>query len=620
MRFFGVESRERSVVLNADVPLEFDGDVNEVIDDACSVVALFEDELDPASEVAVRFTVLEGPLQLLPAESSETVIQTDQRGRASVDARFTDQGFAVVGVELVDDRRESVSFRGHSDGVTHRLFIYADPYVSAEAGEVEARIVALDRHDRPVSGASIHFEGTLGTDEVAEGTVTEVGDGEYEGRFETTIAGPWTLMAQDLDDHVLTYSQVQVLPGAPHDIRLVGETDPRASQPYRELLMRARLEDRYGNALDPHRIQGAREGQVLEQQAIVGDERRFSVEFAGYGSVEVELSDTESQVATQVSVEFAAAWFEDPGTVQPGSTFTTRIYALPPPDRPAQEATIEIGFDPEMASFDAVSEPSPDSPVTSIGTTVEDDVLSIAVEGEAPIEAEQYPDGVYICDVTWNCLAEGEACFNLVGRMSPSTPGWEKCVSQKKEDKKCLCVNVIYKPGDANGKTKGEQAAKQVESVISSRSNVQECCPIIEVDVKSHEMTPAEWNTVNAAIGGDQQVSGIPDWRALNRSAVGKESDCINMYMLPFNAGGTLKGLTGVGPPGTSALDPSVVGSRRNVGAHEVGHALGMNSSHASAGGDPDNLMVNPNPPVHGDELTDGQCKTIWQNIDSYAC
>ena len=71
---------------------------------------------------------------------------------------------------------------------------------------------------------------------------------------------------------------------------------------------------------------------------------------------------------------------------------------------------------------------------------------------------------------------------------------------------------------------------------------------------------------------------------------------------------------------GIGAIDTGLAGSRPNVGAHEVGHALGLrdlyrrNADGTINGGPAGNLMSYP----HGTDLTEEQCKTIWENIDKF--
>ncbi|MCP5110794.1 MAG: hypothetical protein GY953_08175, partial [bacterium] len=241
--------------------------------------------------------------------------------------------------EVVGQRDTAVFFRGSTQETTHRLSITCNPTFSAVSGVVKARISAVDYRGRPVTGAKITFEGTIGADELAEGAVRELGGGEYEGAFKTHLAGCWTLIAQDQTTGVLANRCVQVLPAGPAKLRLVGKTDPRTSDPYGERLARGRLEDRFGNALPPDRIRCRVDGRYLNRRALVGDEAHFSVRSIGYSKVQLQLRDSKSRLSSEEEIRFSAVWLSDPGMVFTGSAFSTGIFGLPPVDRPAQKAT-----------------------------------------------------------------------------------------------------------------------------------------------------------------------------------------------------------------------------------------------------------------------------------------
>ncbi len=630
LRFLRIApEKERLIRLNANAELNFDADTNEVISDVCAVFASYERDTERAVNALVRFEVVTGPFVFQSNNRNVIEVRTDGEGRAAVDGHFTNKGFAVLIAELVEDNKSSVFFRGHSEGVTDQIFIYTEPCISADPGDVIAKIVALDRYGIPVTGAKIHFEGLYSGDQVFEGTVKETGNGEYEGTFHSHIAGSYEILAKDMQTHVTTYRHIAILPAAPDKFKFIGDTDPRASQPYGELLLRAQLQDEFGNGLDSARINCQVNGQMLSPLTLYGQEARFPIRLAGYGNVDVKLNDAESLIEHKMTVDFASTWVQDPGLVLTESRFKTPIYWLPPIDRPVQEAMIELSFNPELVSF-AGFESNPEGPMTSPGAEAGNDLISIPISSEISINAYDYPDGIHIGYINWDCLGEGDTCFNLIAIMSPATPGWEMCVTQKnrEKNKKCLCVNIIYKPGDTAGRDAGITAAKQVETAISSGNvfpdgsgNVKVCCPVISVktDLKKNttELTAAQWRRINTAIGGDGKISGQTDAVAVDGIAAGYKPNCININMIPFstNSGG----LTDVGPPGNSAIDPDEVGKRSNLGAHEIGHALGAPADHSDAGGDPNNLMT-PSPLRKGAKLTKAQCKKIWETIDNYPC
>ena len=605
-------------------PVTFAGDVGEVMVQVCKITALSTiPQIERVGGVNIRYRILAGPLRL-QGERIEVEVQTDQNGNAAVDATFRSIGTALIVAELVGSSGAMIFFRAHSDRTVHRLSLYSQPTFTVDPGVVTARIVALDHHDRPVEKAKLIFEGTSGPDSGVSGEVKELGNGEYEGVFRTNKGGPWEILAQDVDTKTTVHTCVQMLPGKPSALRLVGETDPRKEQPYGELLLHARLEDRFGNALDPHRLRCVAQGRSVPVRSIVVEEARFSIRFAGYGSVDLTLSDSDSRISHQVAIAFAATWLQNPGVVEVGSSFQTVLYALPRPERPAQRATIEIEFNPEVISFEGLAVPPPGGPQVSFNPRVEGRTLTIAVESAKPLNAQEYPDGIAICTVKWKCQREGNQCFRLTGRMSPSTPPWELCVDQKRKLQSCICVNVIYPPGNAPALAAGTAAGNEAIAIISRTSNVTRCCPILRANILNCEITTENWTTIAGLIGtvaGTPTVTASPQFGAIRGTRICQRDHCINLYMIPVAVpvpGGTVQGNTIVGPPGTSVIDPTAATSGNNVGAHEIGHALGLNGSHASSAGQTNNLM-NPIQP-HGTELTPEQCRTIFENLKNYPC
>jgi len=593
------------------------------------VVALYENKLDPAIGVSIRYRVIKGPLLFSDNGKKEIEVKTDSKGIAFVNAKFTSVGTALVVAELKEDPNVAVFFEGHTAKTTHQIFLYSATTFPVDPGVVVARIVAVDHHSQPVTGAKLVFEGSFGADTVVSGEVKELGNGEYEGRFQTRIAGPWTILAQDVDTKVTAHRCIHLLPSEPHTLRLVGETDPRMSYPYGELLLCVRLEDRFMNALNPHRIRCTVAGQVISPQAIVAEEAHFSIHFIGYGFVDIELSDSESSVSMRSKILFAAAWLQDPGTVFVGSKFNTVLYGAPEADRPIQRATVEIKFNPRLVSFLGLEKPPPGGPALSTNATVKENLLTIEIESEKPVSAQEYPEGIPVCTIVWKCLDEGKSCFTLVANASPSSEPWEWCVDQKRRETKCICINVIHRDGDAAARTAGTNAANQIPNIISSNANVAQCCPIVRVDIHYCAISAADWaNTVVPAIGAHGQITSLAEFNALRATGVCKRPRCINLYMIPFDdpdAGGRTNDPPG--PPGDSALHPGLVGSRQNVGAHELAHTLGLHDLYRRRpdgsfdSGPADNLMSYfSGTDSHGTNLTRDQCRTIWQNIDNYPC
>ncbi len=600
----------RDLTITASSPTTFTGVVGEPIEHACRVMVLDARTLRPVRGQGVRFSVVEGPVRLAGRRRRGTVVTTDRSGTAAVSAVFVERGAALVSARLVGTRVLPVFFGGRSDGVTDQIFLYGDPTFPAEGGAVTARIVAVDHRGDPVEGAVLHFEGGLPADDVVVGTVSEGGNGLYHGRFETNRAGQWTLTCQDLDSRAIARRCVHVLPGPPTDFA-VDDLDPRAAEPYGEVTVRARLVDRFGNSLDPHGITASADGVELSRRALYGDEARFDIRFAGYGTVGLTLTDEESGVAFEAPVEFAAVWLRDPGVVFAEEVFSTQVFALPPPDRPADHATLEITFDPAFVAFEAVAGVAPGLAVEA--RIEREHTLVLEVSSEQPITAPEYPDGFPVCEVTWVCLGEGDTCFSCIGRMSPSTSPWELCPIQKANRRDSVCVNVIYKSGDATARANGVTAARQIGTVISSTDNVARCCPVLTVNVSTRAMNAAAWTRVNAAIGNDGKVSSKADMDALFSTAVGMRDDCINFMMIDMDWDG-FDGWTYFKKPfnsdrGFGVMKPDKAASVANIGAHEAGHAFDLRHEGASG----DNLMSQSQP--HGTKLTREQCRKIFENL-----
>ena len=390
----------------------FIGDVHRNIAGACSVSVREDRTLAPMVGVSVRFRVLSGPLELGPHRAAEVDVKTDHRGIASLDARFTSHGPAMVGAELPGDPISYRSFRGHSDQTTHELFLIHAPVFAAEGRAITARILARDHHGAPVTGASLVFEGAMGLDTSVSGAVTEIGNGEYEGRFETNRAGDWTLITQDRETLVTRKSCVWVVPGEAHVIRLIGPTDPRLAPPYERVSLKARLEDRFGNAIDPHRIRCAVGGGEQQPYSLTASDADFQIAHAGYGFVSVNFSDSESATVLHTEIHFAAAWGSNPGAVQVGSEFRTRVFGVPPPGRPTDHATISIRYDPEQVSFRG-AEPVQDGPELALSALQDSGLVEITVRSQHPLAAEDHPGGIPVASCRFQCESESNTILLL---------------------------------------------------------------------------------------------------------------------------------------------------------------------------------------------------------------
>ncbi len=192
---------------------------------------------------------------------------------------------------------------------------------------------------------------------------------------------------------------------------------------------------------------------------------------------------------------------------------------------------------------------------------------------------------------------------------------WKKCVSQKRDDRQCVCVNVIHRAGDAAARTAGTNAAQNFQNMVSSAGNVARCCPFLRVDIHYCTINAATWmRVIVPAIGADNAISSEGEAVALDRVNPCTRANCINLTIVTINIPGTL-GLTDIGPPGNSAIDPTASATDPNVGAHELGHAMGLNHNDSSR----DNVMTTSTIPS-GNNFTPAECRIIWQNLGNYPC
>jgi small subunit ribosomal protein S2 len=97
------------------------------------------------------------------------------------------------------------------------------------------------------------------------------------------------------------------------------------------------------------------------------------------------------------------------------------------------------------------------------------------------------------------------------------------------------------------------------------------------------------------------------------------DPDGIDFVMIDMDPG-FADGYSSIGPKTGSdrafgAINPDKVDTVHNIGAHEIGHALGLRHEPNTA---VNNVMKQYQP--HGDDLTPDQCKRIYQNVDNYPC
>ena len=191
---------------------------------------------------------------------------------------------------------------------------------------------------------------------------------------------------------------------------------------------------------------------------------------------------------------------------------------------------------------------------------------------------------------------------------------WKKCVKQKRDDYRCVCVRIIHRTGDAAARTAGINAAQNFQNMVSSKDNVSNCCPFLRVSINFCTINAAAWTaTIVPAIGADNAITSDAEAVALDGVNPCLRPNCINLTMLTINMPNTL-GLSDQGPPGNSAIDPTASATDPSIGAHELGHTLGLGHDDSS----PNNIMHTVAP--GGTVFSESECQTIWQNLGSYPC
>jgi hypothetical protein len=598
-----------------DQELQFAADVGERVE--LAVRALRGPDLRPARGVEIRFEVVTGPLRLGPRRFRSSTVTTDGNGRAEVSATFTETGAAIVAVDRVGgDQLDTIFLGGHSDGTTHRLAIDAPAATVAEGGGIRARVTALDHHERPVGDADVVLEAGLGGDVHETVDLVRVAPGEFEGVLRTTRAGSWHLRAQDRLTHVIGDTCTQLIPGPPVALRVVGEPDPRLDQPFSEVWLRSRIEDGFGNAIEPQRITCDVEGAKVVATVRVDGEARFLIaRTQGHGTAVVKLSD--SGLTASAEILFAAAWIGDPGFITVGSTFRTPVYLMPAADRPLTAAKVSITFNRRRTRFSRWR-PARDGPATT--AEAERDRVVIAVEPSRPIPVKGIPEGVKLGEVEWVCSGEGETCFEVSAELSPASAPFKLCPAQKRaRARKCICINIIYRTGDVQARVAGSRVMRPVARILSSTKNVSRCCPSLRLRIRYCRISPADWRNLVVPATGEGIVNTDDEIQRLFDLNLCQRDKCINFLMINidrrFADGVSSRGprLAG-GNRSFGVINPESVGRVHNLGAHEVGHALGLEHF----GGPGENVMSEDQP--LGDDLTEQQCEDLFRFLDTFAC
>lgn len=612
-RLFGcAEEPPRRVDLTAATNTEMNAVEGSVIPDGIAVRARYYDDGSPASGVDVVVSVVVGP-GTLRGGASEGRLVTGQDGTASVDVSLPTAGYTLYQAALADDPNVAVFFVSRTNAMTAQLFLFTQPCQPAAAGQIVVEISAIDYGGNPVSGANLVIEAhskEIFEDSSIDGQVTETAPGRYQGVITNDRAGAIMLICQDLDSKNQGQTPVHILPGAADHFQVIGDLDPRFERPYNRIDLQVQLQDERGNPLSPTGIQATTEDGNTLPTVIDGPNALFPVEAVGYQFVPIRLSDTGSEIRDTVSVEFAATWLGRPGVVYTDTEFTTALYVTPRPGTATDHGTVTIQFDPELSEFRGF-EPSGKFELR-FESRVEGNQLILDFQSEKSYAADDYIEGMYLGEISWGCLGEGETCFLLSGQMSPTTNPWDLCLQQKKDRQDCICVNVISIAGNAASLAAGDAIANGIAGVISSPLNVGECCPVLTVQKSNETITQAQ---LNAIVGADGTVSTRAEQRALHADQTKVKANCINIKAVPVAipvARGTVRGNTDRGR-GSILMNPATVAANANNGIHEVGHALGLNHRNVRV------ALMRPRTPV-GNRLNDAECETVFRNIGRFPC
>jgi len=507
-------------------------------------------------------------------------------------------------------------FSVRTEGVTDGVTLHAAPTHPADAGEMRATAVCVDHRGTPVTGAALHVELTMLPDDALTGRCIERGDGVYELLVETRQAGEWRLSAKDRQTGAIARACLHVLPGAPERIVFDGDPDPRLEPPYDEARVRAVMEDRHGNALDPTGMQGWLDGQPIPVVP-VGHLAVATAKFVGYGQPVLKLRHEPSGVELEGPLLFPAVWFEAPKVVEPGADYRLKVFALPPPDRPATHATIEITFDTGRTKYKSLS-PVEEGPALGLESRVEGDQLIVEVTPERELGAPEFPEGIPVCHVEWSCTGEGPTWFSAIGKMSPSRPGTGICVQQKSEIKNrvCVCTNVIYRRWRPTERLTGRDMVRQL--LHSMSRSLYSCCPYMWSVIHECELTGADWLRLRTLWRGAVLPQDRDDIDLMFDSGICQRANCMNVYVVETQQAGVHGRAAEEGPPGIVAIDPRSFTSQRSLAAHEFGHSLGLAHRHEAG-----NVMV---PGIggntwRGETFNSDQCETIWRTaLRSYPC
>lgn len=615
----GIQDEEgfELVALTAEV---FRSRLGQPVPEAVRVAAIGVRTGDPKPGVRIVLSNL-GGLRIDGHTDPESEAVTDANGEVSVDVKI-EEDVGDLAVDAPEGFGEPLLFQGRSERVTDEIYVDFPSTVVAGAGKTTGQFHATSFLGEPIVQGAFDVCAVLDDETLSVADPVEKGHGIYEFAFSFKRAGEYWLQVVDLDTDERGTKPLCVLPAAPQRIRVIGPIDPRAAMPFGEATLRVRLEDEFGNALSPGRMVATVGGaETLQLGLREGDEGNLTVRMAGFGRVPLRIADSQSGVSSDLELPFQAAWLANPGLVRLGSDYETPVYLSPPADRSIQEATVRVGYDAERTAFRSFV------PGADVVSTAEagDDAVQIQIASETALTAEALPDGVLIGTIGWSCIEAGETCFTVTAAMSPVEDPWTLCLPQKKALNSCICVNIIHPQFHNRRLKKVKKEAEDFAKIISSEANVENCCPVLSVNVETKEIARSDWKRIRKSRrrgGGGLPRLGPKKDRDLGRlyELVGayRKSDCINIVLFPIGDAGYDGVMFKRGDrQGFGAINLSGIIKKR-ITQHEIGHALGL--THVE---DKKNLMWKGKRSTSkgvGVELTPSQCRTIFQNLSKFPC
>jgi hypothetical protein len=594
----------------------------------------------PARGAEVAFRIVEGPVRFAETRRKTLTLKTDRRGRCAPTICFVSTGKAVIVAQLPGNNREALAFQPYTEGLTHRLFLYTSQCVEARQGKLEVAVSALDHLGNVVTDAQLSLVGQSGSRAV-EGSLRLRGN-IYEGALVVRRAGSWTVSVSDARSGAVGTAHVQVLAGRPSRLRIVADPDPRLKPPYDEAVVRAVAEDSLGNRLDPRLIGCTVDGKAAKRHSLVGDEAHFLLNARGARTLDVVLTVKGAALRKRRAILCGAAWLGDPGLVLVGTRHRTPLFLTPEPKRRVTDAVIDVKYDRQQVKF--IGFQTHEALPAKVASDHRLGRLKLDIHAERPLGYRDYPEGIPIGFIEWQCQAEGDSCVSLTATMSPETPPWEKCTSQKRDLRERVCVNFIYNRDDdrlADLEARIDQVGRRLDRTYNNDDTIKTCCPFIDFDIHLTGYGRANWlnrvlipaGIANTDDSGTMATSNdmIYFGRLFGRGTTeGVRANCINFYLVDFHPDTRTNGRTNRGP--TEMGDGSPNAGRAGFGVidpdrlfadtvpHELGHALGMD--HDPPGPDTDrdeDELMHPMGDRPANKIKrKGDCQTIWQNIGAY--